>query len=159
MERSETIEKDQVPHLHDGFENLFQIKLFTSLANDSEISASDAVASFLKHTAEETLFYKGGHTSWGWAVFSCLMEVAKRTTPVEKLDKLVQFIIQLQKIKLYDPETGEQLINDHGPSWKFQIWDGLPQFGWAASDELNFGTFSSHCLETVRMLITNNVVI
>ncbi|CEJ80065.1 hypothetical protein VHEMI00270 [[Torrubiella] hemipterigena] len=110
MDSSQTLDKDDVPdRWDDDFDNLFQVKLFTSLANDSEVSPSAAVASFLEHTAEETLYYKGGHENWAYAAFHCLFEVARRTSEVEKLDKLVQFVIQLQKIKLDDPETGERL--------------------------------------------------
>lgn len=128
-----------LPSIHaPEFDDVFQVKIFTRLTNDPEYSAGDAVADILKYEVEETTFrIQSADSPWPWKLFYCFLEVVRRTSEVEKMDRLIPFLMELEKHKVYNPETGEQVKHE-----KWYAWNELPYFEWAASDELT--TCKSH---------------
>ncbi|KAK2594737.1 hypothetical protein QQS21_007535 [Conoideocrella luteorostrata] len=66
-----------------------------------------------------------------WHTFCALIEVAKRTDP-ERQTKLIDFAINLQKIKVFNPATGEQLTSDGQ-----LLWTEMPALGYTAADDWN----------------------
>ncbi|CEJ87787.1 hypothetical protein VHEMI04515 [[Torrubiella] hemipterigena] len=117
-------------------ENSFQFQLLGELTNDASLSVSDVLARFIKYELEKTTFYTDEDHLWAWETCYCLLQVAKRTSSTEKLDKLVAFVVELQKVKAYNPTTGKQAKNS-----EWYIWSDLPQFAWAGGDELEFGKY------------------
>lgn len=66
-----------------------------------------------------------------WHTFCSLIEVAKRTDH-EKQAKLVEFVVSLQKVKVVNPTTGEQL-----KSGGQLLWTEMPTLGYTAADDWN----------------------
>jgi hypothetical protein len=68
-----------------------------------------------------------------WYTFCCVLELSARTLPSEQLI-LVDFVVQLQRKKVVDPNTGS-VLQHHD----IDVWTGLPSMGWALEDDWNVG--------------------
>lgn len=63
-----------------------------------------------------------------------IMEIATNTVPAEQAN-LVEFVSQLQKVSVTNPETGEQVIDPDG----HRVWQDLSTLGIFVTDFWNFG--------------------
>ena len=63
-----------------------------------------------------------------WNTWQSLIEIAMRTVP-EKQTKMVEFVIQLEKKRMDDAETGEQMRHEGE-----LLWTGLPALGYTVAD-------------------------
>jgi hypothetical protein len=82
-----------------------------------------------------------------------LSELAQRTPP-EKQSKLVAFVHELQKVKIFDQTTGKQKIYPEDQTGEL-LWSELPTFGVTWADEwqsLSTHAPSSEHSNVARML-------
>lgn len=69
-------------------------------------------------------------------LFALLMDIATNTAPAQQAN-LVAFVLQLQKISVRNPKTGEQIRDQDGQC----VWQELPSLGIFVTDFWNFGKF------------------
>ena len=70
-----------------------------------------------------------------WDTWVAVFEVAGQT-PVDRQGKLVEFMVELQKVKVTGA-NGQPLKDENGGV----VWTDLPTFGWVAREKWNFGEF------------------
>jgi hypothetical protein len=70
-----------------------------------------------------------------WTVWNAVFEAAGQASSEEQLHLIVEFLVQLSKVEVKDPATGEVLT-----LYSDKVWTDLPMFGWVTRDWFNFGT-------------------
>lgn len=115
-------------------------RVLETLVKEPDAFVSDVLEQFSRVTSAATISNAntplGAHPYNTWC---CVIEIAKRT-PHRKQFGLVDFVTQLQKTKLYDPGTGEQMKSEG-----YLLWTELPALGYTAADEWNaVGEFDSN---------------
>lgn len=109
-----------------------EFKIINQLVQQPDTSVSDALDQFSRLTSSlintDNADPVGVHP---WHTFCSLIEVAKRTDH-EKQAKLVEFVVSLQKVKVVNPTTGEQL-----KSGGQLLWTEMPTLGYTAADDWN----------------------
>ncbi|GJN73957.1 hypothetical protein PLICBS_008041 [Purpureocillium lilacinum] len=110
-------------------EALPQYKLLDNLAKKHNASVDDALEEFTAlAAAAKTSDVKAPLGVFPWNTWQSLIEIAKRTVP-EKQTKMVEFVIQLEKKRMDDAETGEQMRHEGE-----LLWTGLPALGYTVAD-------------------------
>lgn len=102
-------------------------QLFDNLVDNPDCTVSDAVVQF-NLEIETRILTTDKKIPNCWSIFWELYEVAQRTPP-EQQSRLVEFLDELQKVKLCDPETGDQLRQDDE-----LCWTQLPYLGFTGGE-------------------------
>lgn len=127
-----------------------QFQLLLPLAQDPSSTVSAALSA---HSALTTLAIasakKEGKTPTSSEVdllgdhpydtWSAIFELVGRTPPAQQ-SRLVEFILELRKIKVKDRDesTGKEEVLKY---YEMEFWRQLPGFGWQARETFNLGTF------------------
>lgn len=75
-----------------------------------------------------------------WTVWNAVFAAAGQASSEKQLHLIVEFLVQLSKVEVKDPATGEVLTRDGD-----KVWTDLPMFGWVTRDWFNFRTFAPLC--------------
>ena len=109
-----------------------EYKIINRLVQEPNASVADALAQLAQLTSAAINTANANPVgTHPWHTFCSLIEVAKRTQH-DKQAKLVEFTINLQKVKVADPATGEQLKSEGD-----LLWTEMPAFGYTAADDWN----------------------
>jgi len=75
-----------------------------------------------------------------WTLWNAVFEAAAQASSEEQLKLIVELLVQLSKVEVKNPATGEVLTR-----FDDKVWADLPMFGWVVRDWFNFGTFALLC--------------
>jgi len=73
-----------------------------------------------------------------WDTWVAVFEVAGQT-PVDRQGKLIEFMVELQKVEVTGA-NGQPVKDENGGV----VWTDLPTFGWVARETWNFGEFCAY---------------
>lgn len=109
-----------------------EFKIINKLVQEPNASVNDALDQLAQLTSAAINTTNANPVgTHPWHTFCSLIEVAKRTQH-DKQTKLVEFAINLQKVTVVDPATGEQLKSEG-----YLLWLEMPSLGYTAADDWN----------------------
>ncbi|KAI0888772.1 uncharacterized protein GGS22DRAFT_184351 [Annulohypoxylon maeteangense] len=112
-----------------------EFRSLNSLVNQSDVSVPDTIQSIINlslSTTSSTAGHSDALELHCERLFESVIDVASRT-PIPQQVKLVDFLIQLQKLNVIDPVTGKPLECDGR-----KIWADLPRIGMSFREAWNF---------------------
>ncbi|UNI13305.1 hypothetical protein JDV02_000062 [Purpureocillium takamizusanense] len=114
-------------------ESTATFQLLSTLVREPTASVTDVLEQF-SHLTSAARSPSNEETPFGALPYNtccALLEIAKRTAP-QAQHKLVSFVTELQKVKLYDQRDGGQMSSEG-----YLLWTELPALGYTAADEWN----------------------
>ncbi|KAF4637554.1 hypothetical protein G7Y89_g527 [Cudoniella acicularis] len=107
-----------------------EFEILDSLVHQPDASVTDAVQKTLSLTAAALASNESGALgNHPWHHTTSLLEIAQRTAPANQV-KLVEYVVQLGRVTITNPATGNPLENEG-----YIVWTQLPSLGYGAADE------------------------